>query len=251
MKYSVTPGDSLSNILKSQGNTNFADPKEWAKIKTRSNDPNLIYAGEELDIPDPITPQQQQVSQLNQEMTPIIQQAQSSPLAQIATPSAPTAPLPQTGNSDPLSAAFRAEGIDNPNILAYAKATMEHETAGTNQPISEYGGNDYFTKMYEGRQDLGNTQPGDGVKYHGRGYIQLTGRENYRVMGQRIGIDLENNPDLALQPEVASKIMAAFFKDRGVDDLAGQGNFYGARGPVNGTDKAEQIAAMAQKYLGG
>ena len=239
-KYRVTPNETLSGILKSQGNPNWDKPEEWAKVKTRSGNPNLIFAGEELDLPEPITPQQQQISQLNQEMTPIIQQA--TPSAQITTSSA------QLSN-DPLTNAFKAEGINDPRVLAYAKATMEHETAGTNAPIDEYGGPEYWQR-YEGRRDLGNIQPGDGIKYHGRGYIQLTGRENYRVMGQRIGVDLENNPDLALRPDIAAKIMAAFFVDRGVADLASQGNFYAARGPVNGTDQAEKIAAMAQKYLG-
>jgi predicted chitinase len=148
-----------------------------------------------------------------------------------------------------LSQAFKKEGIDDPNVLAYALATTQHETAGTNRPINEYGGDDYFTRMYEGRSDLGNTQPGDGARYHGRGYIQLTGRHNYRVMGERIGVDLENNPDLALEPTVAAKIMAAFFKDRGVAERAKAGDFIGARAPVNGTDQAEKIAQLAYQYM--
>src|SRR5438034_4989813 len=86
-------------------------------------------------------------------------------------------------------------------------------------PINEYGGNAYFTKMYEGRKDLGNTQPGDGARYHGRGYIQLTGRANYRAYGQKLGLPLEQNPDLALQPDVAARILAGYIKDRGIDTL--------------------------------
>ena len=66
--------------------------------------------------------------------------------------------------------------------LSYMLATSFHETAFTVQPISEYGDTAYFTRMYENRADLGNTQPGDGAKFHGRGYVQLTGRKNYSEM---------------------------------------------------------------------
>jgi hypothetical protein len=51
---------------------------------------------------------------------------------------------------------------------AYVLATVRHETGDTYEPINEYGDNAYFTEMYELRQDLGNTQKGDGVKYHGK-----------------------------------------------------------------------------------
>lgn len=257
MKVRVKQGDTLSGILKAQGNPNFADPSEWAKIKTASGDPSLIMPEEELNLPDVQTPQ----TALNQQMSPVIQQ-RIEPKSVLSTIGEAILPktayaaelkskeqLPKTGKNDPLSSAFQAEGINDPKVLAYAKATTKHETAGTNLPINEYGGNDYFTRMYEGRADLGNFQPGDGAKYHGRGYIQLTGRANYRDMGKRIGVDLENNPDLALQPEIASRVMAAFFKDRGVAQLASQGDFIGARGPVNGRDQAEKIAALAEQIL--
>jgi len=160
-------------------------------------------------------------------------------------------PSTSTGKQDYFGSvvdAFKREGIADPKVLAYARATINHETAGTNKPIDEYGGPEYWQR-YEGRQDLGNVQPGDGVKYHGRGYIQLTGRANYRAMGKRIGVDLENNPDLALRPDIAAKITAAFFKDRGVAALAQAGNFVGARGPVNGQDQADKIASAALQYL--
>jgi len=68
-------------------------------------------------------------------------------------------------------------------------------------------------------------------------------------MGERIGIDLENNPDLANSPEVAAKILSAFFKDRGVAQYANSGDFVGARKPVNGTDQAFNIANNARQYL--
>ena len=90
MAYRVTPGQTLSSILQAQGNPNFADPNEWAKVKTRSGDPNLIYPGEELELPEQSQPQQEQISQLNQEMTPIIQQRVQTPVTPPSSSSDPT-----------------------------------------------------------------------------------------------------------------------------------------------------------------
>jgi hypothetical protein len=68
----------------------------------------------------------------------------------------------------------------------------------------------YFNKVYDGR--MGNTVPGDGYKYRGRGFIQITGKDMYQRVGKMIGEDLVSNPDLANQPEIAAKIVPAFFK---------------------------------------
>ena len=71
------------------------------------------------------------------------------------------------------------------------------------------------TRSYDGRvKDLGNTQPGDGYKYRGRGLIQMTGRGGYREIGRRIGVDLENNPDLATEGPTAVKVAAQTWTDR-------------------------------------
>ena len=115
-------------------------------------------------------------------------------------------------------------------------------------PINEYGGDAYFTKMYEGRKDLGNTQPGDGARYHGRGYIQLTGRANYRSYGQKLGLALEQNPDLALEPDVAARILARYMKDHGVDRLAAAGDWEGVRRAVNGgLNGWDRFSGLVQK----
>lgn len=76
---------------------------------------------------------------------------------------------------------------------------------------------------YEGRADLGNTQPGDGRRYLGRGIFQLTGRANYREVGSKIGKPLEARPELAETPEVAMETAAYYWDSRGLSALADQG----------------------------
>jgi predicted chitinase len=101
-------------------------------------------------------------------------------------------------------------------------ATIGVETASF-APISEYGGDVYFTKMYDIKGEhpktalsLGNINPGDGKLFHGRGFIQLTGRHNYAVYGKELGIDLESHPELALNPGTAAALLAAFVKHCGL-----------------------------------
>ncbi len=149
---------------------------------------------------------------------------------------------------------------------AYALATAWHETAHTMQPIKEYGGRSYFFRMYDpqGQRPAlakanGKTQPGDGARYFGRGYVQLTWRANYRRAGQRLGIDLEGKPDLALKPDIAALILRrgmeeAWFTGKGFADYlpaktsASRGEFIKARRIINGTDKAELIAGYATQF---
>jgi LysM repeat protein/predicted chitinase len=140
-----------------------------------------------------------------------------------------------------LAVALEQQGILSPNVLAYALATVKHETAGTMKPIREYGGPQQAKKLgYKG-----------GENFYGRGYIQLTHDYNYKDIGKKLGMGdaLYKNPDLALDPAIAAKILAVFFKDRGVAAAAEKGDFYGARRGVNGTDKAEKIAQLAKQYL--
>ena len=61
---------------------------------------------------------------------------------------------------------------------------------------------------------MGNTQPGDGRRFKGRGYIQLTGRANYIDVGRAIGVDLVNNPTRATEPAIAAKVALYFWKTR-------------------------------------
>mgnify|MGYP000679869828 CR=1 FL=1 len=93
---------------------------------------------------------------------------------------------------------------------AYMLATAWHETAQTMQPIHERGGKAYFRKYDAGTKigkALGNTLPGDGYKFRGRGYVQITGRRNYSKASTITGVDLLADPDKALDPVIAAKII--------------------------------------------
>lgn len=87
---------------------------------------------------------------------------------------------------------------------------------------------------YEGRKDLGNTQPGDGKRYKGRGPIQLTGRANYQKYGDLLGLDLINNPTIAATPQVGFRIAGQFWQLNGLNPLADQQNFKQITKRING-----------------
>ncbi len=147
---------------------------------------------------------------------------------------------------------------------AYCLATPVVETAGTMQPIKEMGGNAYFIRMYDIRgerpdkaRQLGNLQPGDGARYCGRGYVQLTGRANYAKAGKELNADLETNPDLALDPAIAARIMRlgmqeGWFTGKSLSNYlprqADIHQFTNARRIVNGQDRAVEIAGYALEF---
>jgi Chitinase class I len=132
-----------------------------------------------------------------------------------------------------IAAAIDKQTIDSLPCRIAAIATVAVET-GNFSPIKERGGPAYFTKMYEGRVDLGNTEPGDGAKFRGRGYIQITGRLNYTNYGKAIGVDLVGNPDLALDPAIAAEILALYFRQRNIPRLAELAKWESVRRRVNG-----------------
>jgi Putative peptidoglycan binding domain len=133
----------------------------------------------------------------------------------------------------PLRTALAEQGLTDRASTIAALATVATEVPDF-APINEYGSSAYFRRMYEGRADLGNTRAGDGVRYHGRGFIQLTGRANYRGYGHKLGVPLEQNPDLALDAKIAARVLATYMKDHGIRDLAARGDWRGVRRAVNG-----------------
>lgn len=108
-------------------------------------------------------------------------------------------------------------------------------------------------RSYEGRRDLGNTQPGDGHRFMGRGIFQITGRANYDLIGQRIGIDLVDNPALAESPLVAVLTACDFWSLKKLNDLAdtGQEDAITRRinGGTNGIDDRRKLVARAKELL--
>ena len=141
-------------------------------------------------------------------------------------------------------------GLGDRACVIAVVATVGTEVASF-EPINEYGGTAYFTKLYEGRADLGNTQPGDGARYHGRGYIQLTGRGNYRTYGGKLGVPLEDDPDLALDPAVAARVLGLYFKDHGIGDAARRADWQSVRkkvnGGLNGWDRFKQLVDQLEQ----
>jgi hypothetical protein len=149
---------------------------------------------------------------------------------------------------------------------ADALGTAWLETANTLHPIKEFGGSNYFFRMYDkaGQRPkvaaaLGNTQPGDGALYCGRGYVQLTGRRNYTLAQAKTGARLVDNPDLAMRPDVAAKIMRfgmsqGWFTGKQFADYlpagrpASRDEFKAARRIINGQDRANDIAGYALAF---
>jgi len=104
---------------------------------------------------------------------------------------------------------------------------------------------------YGGR--MGNTLPGDGWKYRGRGLIQLTGANNYRAAGAALGLDLVNHPELVEQPETATLVAGWFWLSNGLNELADSGQFAKITRVINGglAGQADRLALrdLAAKVL--
>ena len=126
-----------------------------------------------------------------------------------------------------------AKGINDKTERAMFLAQLNHESGNFKYP-EEIWGPTADQRGYEGRSDLGNNQPGDGYKYRGRGYIQITGRWNYNHFGNKIGVDLINNPDLAAEPDIAAKIAWEYYNARVSRKAAQQGDINTVTKQING-----------------
>jgi putative chitinase len=152
-----------------------------------------------------------------------------------------------------MDAAMREEGVVTPRRQAAFLAQLAVESGELR----------YFRELasgeaYEGRANLGNTQPGDGVRYKGRGPIQLTGRANYRAAGRALGLPLEERPELVERPEVGFRVAAWFWGSRGLNPLADAGTEEAFReitrrinGGYNGLETRLRYWRRAREVFGG
>jgi len=121
--------------------------------------------------------------------------------------------------------------------LAQFMAQCAHETANFSTLV-EFGGPEHF-KKYDPQfnpkkaQELGNTQPGDGEKYKGRGFLQITGRDNYKRIGQSLKLPLEQKPEMVENPEVAAWTSVWYWIKQVRDKVKNFGNTKQATKPIN------------------
>lgn len=129
----------------------------------------------------------------------------------------------------PLSAAMTEFEINTPAREAAFLAQIAHES-GELRYVEEIASG----TAYEHRRDLGNTEPGDGPRFKGRGLIQITGRANYAACGDALGIDLLVDPVALTEPVLACRSAAWFWKSRGLNELADRGDFLRITKKING-----------------
>lgn len=166
----------------------------------------------------------------------------------------------QVGGMESILNAFAEYGDGRAKTLAYALATAFHETGSRMVPVREgFAINDSQARAIAANREYG-APAANGQVYYGRGHVQLTWEKNYRVTGEKLGIDLIDNPDLMLDPEVSARVLVEgmidgrwngngkgiqhYLPDNGSDDLEG------ARHTVNIADNWSKIAGHYRNFLG-
>jgi putative chitinase len=138
-----------------------------------------------------------------------------------------------------LATVAKASGIVG-NELAQLLAQAAHETLNFTH-MAEIGNTKYFSKKYDPKfapkkaKALGNTQIGDGERYKGRGFLQITGRYNYAQAGKALGLPLEQNPELLERPDVAAKAAVWYWNNRVAPKVA---NFDTSKATTKAVTKA-------------
>lgn len=130
--------------------------------------------------------------------------------------------------------------------FCYAMAQFAHETGGFAW-LKELGDDRYF-RRYEGRKDLGNVLPGDGIKYPGRGLIHVTGKSNYMECAEWTGLDCVKYPEILEEPVAACQSTAWYWMTRNLNDLCDRREFKRLTKKINGgyTGYSGRLRRLAQ-----
>jgi len=146
------------------------------------------------------------------------------------------------GEASLAERAMREFEIATQTRAAHFLAQVLHESGGLQRLEVLTSGAEH-----EGRADLGNTQPGDGRRYKGRGPLPLIGRAAYRICGAKLGLDLEEHPELAADSAVGWRIAAVLWRDLGLNELADRHEFERITEAINGGREALEARRL---YLG-
>jgi putative chitinase len=134
------------------------------------------------------------------------------------------------------------------HFLAQACVETDHF-----RTLTEYGDDAYFTR-YDDRADLGNTAPGDGARYKGRGLFNLTGRANYTAAAQVLSLPLGIDPDIAAGPVVATRVAAWYWDRHGCNAMADADNLEAItraiNGGLNGLDQRQEALDRGKAVWG-
>ena len=153
----------------------------------------------------------------------------------------------------PLQAALDEAQVNTPARVACFLAQIAHESGELRYWHELADGSAYEPPSHLSVR-LGNTEPGDGPRFKGRGPIQLTGRANYRACGTALGLDLEGDPDQAATPDVGFRTACWYWTTHHLNDKADAGDFAGItraiNGGLNGEAQREQYFSRAKAALG-
>jgi putative chitinase len=149
---------------------------------------------------------------------------------------------------DVLADTLAEYSIDTRLRIAHFLGQTCHESAGF-RTTEEFASGE----RYEGRRDLGNTRAGDGVRYKGRGLLQLTGRANYREYGGKLGVPLEDDPQLAAEPVLSLRIACEYWKKRNINAACDDDDIVRVtrliNGGTNGLDDRRDLTARAKTAI--
>ncbi|WP_218510353.1 glycoside hydrolase family 19 protein [Variovorax sp. dw_308] len=134
--------------------------------------------------------------------------------------------------AEPLTAAMAEFGIGKPSRQTMFLANIGHESGGLHYTVELWGPTEQ-QRRYEGRKDLGNTQPGDGFRYRGRGLIQTTGRCSYAALKEPLGVDYVADPERFGNTVDACRSACYFWMAHNLSAVADTGDFDGVCDLIN------------------